>query len=330
MSENNVNNSLANVNNFNFNAEHNGVQCIESLDLKDKGTERQYWFTVAMLCTIYNVAERTLRDNLQSLVDDGEIVDCENSQSTINTKDSLGRCHKTTIYNLEVLNKLGMCCFRGNKTAKETRNKFNDVLVKHETSQSIPQTPQTYLEALKALVIAVEEKEKAEMQALFEAEQKQLALEQRDRAIATKAHFVEGRDAEMCGRVGGLTKANTDLRQKNTQLTNANTELTTENDKLKNEAGIGKDYKQVRAIKFVNQYFCNINRNFWIQLGKELSDMSKSMDISILPCQSSKYGTINCYHIAVINEFKRQLDNGVIFSRLKNYHKNIGMMPLFK
>ena len=164
----------------------------------------------------------------------------------------------------------------------------------------------------------------------FETEQRELAERQRDEAIRTKYHFVEGRDAEMCGRVGGLTKANTDLRQKNTQLTNANTELTTENDKLKNEAGIGKDYKQVRAIKFVNQYFCNINRNFWIQLGKELSDMSKSMDISILPCQSSKYGTINCYHIAVINEFKRQLDNGVIFSRLKNYHKNIGMMPLFK
>ena len=50
MSERNVNNSLVNVNNFNFNAEHNGVQCIESLDLKNKGTERQYWFTVAMLC----------------------------------------------------------------------------------------------------------------------------------------------------------------------------------------------------------------------------------------------------------------------------------------
>ena len=38
---------------------------------------------------------------------------------------------KTTIYNLEVLNKLGMCCFRGDKKAKEIRNKFNDVFDKH-------------------------------------------------------------------------------------------------------------------------------------------------------------------------------------------------------
>ena len=43
----------------------------------------------------------------------------------------MGRDHKTTIYNLEVLNKLGMCCFRGDKKAKEIRNKFNDVFDKH-------------------------------------------------------------------------------------------------------------------------------------------------------------------------------------------------------
>lgn len=125
-------NSLQPLSSFNFNAEHNGVQCIESLSPEDKGTERQFWFTVAMLCKIFDVAERTLRDNLSSIIEDGE-VDCGNSQSTVIIEDSLGRNHKTTIYNLEVLNKLGMCCFRGNKKAKEIRNKFNDVLVKAET-----------------------------------------------------------------------------------------------------------------------------------------------------------------------------------------------------
>ena len=33
---------------FDFNAEHNGEACIESLDPKDKGTERQFRFTRAL------------------------------------------------------------------------------------------------------------------------------------------------------------------------------------------------------------------------------------------------------------------------------------------
>lgn len=66
-------------------------------------------------------------------------VDCGKAQTTVVIKDSMGRDHKTTLYNLEMLNKLGMCCFRGNKKAKEIRNKFNDVLVKHETGVTQPE-----------------------------------------------------------------------------------------------------------------------------------------------------------------------------------------------
>ena len=60
--------------------------------------------------------QRTLRDNVESLICDGE-VDCGKAQTTVVIKDSMGRDHKTTLYNLEMLNKLGMCCFRGNKKA---------------------------------------------------------------------------------------------------------------------------------------------------------------------------------------------------------------------
>ena len=43
-----------------------------------------------MLCVIYGVAERTLRDNVESLICDGE-VDCGKSQTTVVIKDSMGR-----------------------------------------------------------------------------------------------------------------------------------------------------------------------------------------------------------------------------------------------
>ena len=68
----------------------------------------------------------------QSLSDDGEFSTAD-FRRTEKVPASDGKFYETAIYNLEVLNKLGMCCFRGNKKAKEIRDKFNDVLVKHET-----------------------------------------------------------------------------------------------------------------------------------------------------------------------------------------------------
>ena len=72
---------------FDFNAIHNGEACIESLDPKDT-RENRFWFTIAMFCTIYGVAEQTIRDNLKSLGDDGEIGLPEISGRRINIKDS--------------------------------------------------------------------------------------------------------------------------------------------------------------------------------------------------------------------------------------------------
>ena len=57
---------------FDFHAEHNGESCIASLNPKDT-RENKFWFTIAMFCTIYGVAEQTIRDNLKSLGDDGEL-----------------------------------------------------------------------------------------------------------------------------------------------------------------------------------------------------------------------------------------------------------------
>lgn len=155
----------------------------------------------------------------------------------------------------------------------------------------------------------------------FEREQKELALRQRDEAVRTKYLFVEGRDAEMCGRVGGLTNANTQLREKNTKLTNENTTLTTENDKLKDEAGRGKNYKQAKNIPWLKDYFNVRKNNFYSQCGKVLSDISKEMNRETLIYENNDYN-VKCYHISVVEEFRRRLEAGVIFHKLKNYYKS--------
>ena len=100
---------------FNFNAEHNGEACIESLRPEDAHTPNAFRFTIAMLCAIYNVAERTMRDNIDSLLEDDEIAYCDISQYAISGGNN--RTYETALYNLNVLNRLGMCCFRKNKEA---------------------------------------------------------------------------------------------------------------------------------------------------------------------------------------------------------------------
>lgn len=98
MSENNVINVLANVNNFDFDAEHNGVQCIASLNPEDQCTENQYWFTAKMLCEIFKVANQTLRDNINNLKEDGEIRHAEKSERRTNLRDSSGVPHPVVLY----------------------------------------------------------------------------------------------------------------------------------------------------------------------------------------------------------------------------------------
>ena len=116
---------------FDFNAIHNGEHCIASLDPKDT-RENRFWFTVAMLVAIYKESDQTIRNNVESLYQDGELGDSKIFERRINIEDSCGVPHPTTIYNLTVLNRLGMCCFRKNKEAKKVRDKFNDVLVEDE------------------------------------------------------------------------------------------------------------------------------------------------------------------------------------------------------
>ena len=153
---------------FDFKAMHNGVQCIASMNPDDVGTERQFWFTIQMFVNTFDEQRRTIERNIESLVEDQEVSDKNVQYASI--LDISGVPHKTTIYNLEVLNKLGMCCFRGNKKAKEIRNAFNDVLVKHETNQNQIALPQTYIEALEALLESKKAEERTRLALVAEQE----------------------------------------------------------------------------------------------------------------------------------------------------------------
>ena len=58
------------------------MACIASLDSKDRGTERQFRFTRALLCTLLGVkSENTITNHVQSLINRGVINDVKNLTS---------------------------------------------------------------------------------------------------------------------------------------------------------------------------------------------------------------------------------------------------------
>ena len=269
---------------FDLNATHNGEECIASLDPKDE-RENKFWFTVAMLVAIYNESDKTIRNNIEELAQEGELGDCKIFQRRINIEDSWGVPHPTTIYNLTVLNRLGMCCFRKNRKAKEIRDKFNDVLVERET-----QAQPTIFDYARALIA---EKERSDA---LEAQNKALEAE-RDEAIRTKAMIGSRREA---------TAMNT-ASQKSKECAR----LTTENEELKDAVGRGNNWRTVSMMK------AEWKRKFghepsWYQLKKLSADLPKEMqpikDVEekvVLRNGSEKIRLVNRYHIEAWDRYRQ-------------------------
>ena len=280
---------------FDLNAVHNGEHCIASLDPKDE-RENRFWFTVAMFCTIYGVAEQTIRNNLKSLWDDGEIGLPQILGRRINIEDACGVPHPTTIYNLTVLNKLGMCCFRGNKKAKEIRDKFNDVLIKHET-QVQPELTDAEIMS-RALEIA------HRTLALREERIKALTAE-RDEAVRTKAMIGSNREAT------AMATASAKSRECK-RLTAENDLLTTENSRLRQDYVENKDFcKQLLAQKLV----VYVEKTLRDKCSKALQELSALMEIPRLEWKEFNESAGRevpryAYHKDVCAELKQRiLDN---------------------
>lgn len=271
---------------FNFNAEHNGEACIESLKPEDAHTPNAFRFTIAMLCTIYAVPKQTMHDNIDSLLEDEEIAQSDISYYAIPGGNN--RTYETALYNLNVLNRLGMCCFRKNKEAKKVRDKFNDVLVKHET-----QAQPTIYDYARALIA---EKERSDA---LEAQNKALTAE-RDEAIRTKYHFVEGRDAKVCGELGGLR---------------------TQNEALRKQIGDSKTYKAATAIAWLPDYFDMSNRGLYNALAHKLKKVEAGMPPAFahIDIQDSRWGSVKAYHVSVIERLHEMIQADE--SLMKNYRK---------
>ena len=110
---------------------HNDIQCIESLDPNDKGTSRQYWFSANMLANIFDITRQAVKNNIDFLEKWGEVTIVKNL-TIVQTQNSAGAVKDTTLYDLQVFNKLAMQL--RTDAAMEIRSKFSDILVEIETT----------------------------------------------------------------------------------------------------------------------------------------------------------------------------------------------------
>lgn len=215
---------------FDFNAVHNGEACIESLDPKDRGTERQFRFTRALLCTLLGVKSvNTIDNHVESLIKRGVVTVVKNL-TTVKLSNSAGAINDTILYDLKVFNYLVMRL--DTDQAWDKKAKFNDVLVERETgvkqNQPMMCLPQDYESALEALLAKVRENK------ALEAQNKALEAE-RDEAIRTKAQIGSTREA---------TAMNT-ASQKSKECKR----LTIENAELKDAVGRGSLWRTVSMMK---------------------------------------------------------------------------------
>lgn len=171
-----------------------------------------------------------------------------------------------------------LCMKARNEFAEAFQAKVADEIIPSiRKTGSYSMTPTDYLSALKALVAEVEAKQNA--QRALEAEIVAHEADMKE-ARRTKAHFIEGRDAEMCGRVGGLTK---------------------ENDRLRTEIGDSRNWKQVKAIKWLGDYFA-LSKGLFGAVAYKLKGISEELELPRRDIEDSQYGTVKIYHVKAIEE----------------------------
>ena len=114
---------------FNYSSSHNNFPAIESLNLIDIGTERQFRFTAKMLADMFQITKPTLYSRVETLIKVGDL----SVKNSLQTKmpDSRGSLHETTLYDLQVLNILAMTMI-DNPIAVNVRKAFNDVIVQNK------------------------------------------------------------------------------------------------------------------------------------------------------------------------------------------------------
>lgn len=79
--------------------------------------------------------------------------------------------------------------------------------------------------------------------------------------------------------------------------------------------GDNRDWKAVTAIPWLKDIFADTSAKACNRIGRTLAALSRRMGMEIRKAEDDRWGTVNVYHITVINYFKQRLDNDLSILR---------------
>ena len=252
------------------------------------------WLTQAQLAELYKTSVQNVGQRIGNILEDGELpADSVIKDSFITAAD--GKSYRTKLYNLDMLLSLGY------RIKSKVAIKFRQWATKHlkelmtKGHTEIITQPELTDEEIMSRALEIAHRTLA----LREERIKALTAE-RDEAVRTKYHFVEGRDAKVCGELGGLR---------------------TQNEALRKQIGDSKTYKAVTAITWLPDYFNMSNRGLYGSLAANLKKIEAGMtsEFKHIDIPDSRFGKVKAYHVDVIERLHEmvQADENL----MKKYRK---------
>ena len=252
------------------------------------------WLTQAQLAELYKTSVPNICLHIGNILEDDELqADSTIKESLIvQIEGNREVSREVKHYNLEMLIALGY------RIRSKVATKFRQWATKH--LKELMTKGRTELQPMSDAEIMSRALEIAHRTLEAREERIKALTAERDEAIRTKYHFVEGRDAKVCGELGGLR---------------------TQNEALRKQIGDSKTYKAATAISWLPDYFDISNRGIYIALAAKLKKLEAEMPpkYAHTDIQDSRWGSVKAYHVAVIERLHEmvQADENL----MKKYRK---------
>lgn len=250
------------------------------------------WFVAKEIATILGYDDTTRAINRNVDEEDQKLLSCNECKlifgeaaETVENSDNFGGDINNTPENSIKINNFGMKFINESglysliMSSKKPEAKTFKRWVTSEVLPSIRKTgsynvqkqvPQTYLEALKALVASEEEKEQLKLTNETLTQELTDVSAQRDKAIQTKQQISDSKTAKALGRVGGLVTAN---------------------NRLKDELYGNRNRRTIKAVAILNHLK---DKDFSYH---RLIRYCKEHNLEIIKVPDERHGVVNSYPI---------------------------------
>lgn len=251
------------------------------------------WFIAKDVCECVGIVNS--RDATHRLDED---------EKCLESSDTIGGIHDVTLISESGLYKL---LIRSKKPAAKLFSKWITSEVLPSIRVCAVSSPDSYL---KKIVDDPEWAISLLKQIKSERDQKNIAISHMNNAIQEKSRITSNREAECMSRLKHFKRENK--------------RLTIENEYLRSRLGDSKNYKSVKSISWLHDFFFLSNskrRNgVYAQVGMQLKHICAQYGFKSIPIPDSNYGEVHAYDVRAIDIFKQLLSYNPDF--MKKYRRD--------